>query len=109
MANLIKLLALVAILWAIYKLVFGRKPKNVIFEMHFKNGHLQQHSGKIPDRFARECRAIAKKGKLSCVVRAQDLSPVKLHVSPSAGAKYAEQIHAAFPHQQYQGNSPAKA
>nr|WP_037443644.1 DUF3634 family protein [Shewanella mangrovi] len=109
MAEALKLIALLLILLLIYKLVFSRKTQGAIFEMHFKNGRLTQHSGKIPERFAKECRAIAKKGKLTCVVRAENTQPVSLHVSANAGAQYIQQMQAAFPKQQYDTSNAAKA
>lgn len=108
MAELLKLLALAAILFVIYKLVFGRKSHGSIFEMHFKDGRMTQHSGKIPERFGKECRAIVKKGKLTCVVRAEDCQPVRLHISANAGSKYISQIKAAYPQAQTQ-TTTAKA
>ncbi|QSX34574.1 DUF3634 family protein [Shewanella avicenniae] len=109
MAEILKLLALLVILAVIYKLVFVRKPKDVLFEMHFKNGRMAQHSGKIPERFAKECRAIAKKGKLTCVIRAENSQPVTLHISANAGTAYSHQIREAFSAKQYEVASMAKA
>jgi hypothetical protein len=66
--TIIKILVIVGLIFLAYKLIFSGSCGLTIFEMHFKDGKLISHKGKIPERFQRECRAIAKSNKLTNIV-----------------------------------------
>ncbi|MFQ6372224.1 DUF3634 family protein [Shewanella sp. YIC-542] len=103
MSYALKILFITIALVIIYKLVFsGRKGTRTLFEMKFKDGRLVSHYGKIPDRFAKDCRQLAKSAKLTCVVRAQQRDrKVQLHVSANVGDRHIQQLQALFPRQYY--------
>ncbi|QYK02219.1 DUF3634 family protein [Shewanella psychrotolerans] len=85
----------------IYKLIFSGKKGLTLFEMHFKEGRLISHKGKIPDKFQRECRGIAKSEKLTCVVRAEKSGDVRLHVSANVSDAITQRIRNQFPFEYY--------
>lgn len=107
MAYVLKILFIVIALFIIYKLVFaGRRGSRTLFEMKFKQGRLVSHYGKIPEKFARECRNLAKSSKLTCVIRAEQVSDkVQLHVSANAGDQHIQRLQALFPQQYYTQNA----
>lgn len=80
-ATILKLVFIAIGLFLVYKLIFAGKKGLTIFEMHFKDGRMTQHKGKIPERFERECRQLAKAEKLTCTIRAEKSSGVRLHIS----------------------------
>ena len=99
--TIIKILVIVGLIFLAYKLIFSGSRGLTIFEMHFKDGKLISHKGKIPERFQRECRAIAKSNKLTCTVRAEKSGDVRLHVSANAGDNLTQQIRNQFPFEYY--------
>lgn len=106
MAYALKILFIAIALVIIYKLVFAaRKGSRTLFEMKFKDGRLVYHYGKIPEKFERDCRNLAKTGKLTCIVRAEQGNQVQLHVSANAGDHYIQQLHALFPQKYYSQNA----
>ncbi|GIU17848.1 hypothetical protein TUM4644_03600 [Shewanella colwelliana] len=100
-ATILKTLFILIGLFAAYKLIFSGKKGLTLFEMHFKEGRLTQHKGKIPERFERECRAIAKTEKLTCVVRAEKVGNVRLHVSANVSDTITQRIRNQFPFEYY--------
>lgn len=54
LANLLKLLFIAVGVYIIYRLIFGGKKGLSLFEMHFKEGRMTSHKGKIPEKFERE-------------------------------------------------------
>ena len=94
--TIIKILVIVGLIFLAYKLIFSGSRGLTIFEMHFKDGKLISHKGKIPERFQRECRAIAKSNKLTCTVRAEKSGDVRLHVSANVGDNLTQQIRNQF-------------
>ncbi|MDB2386196.1 DUF3634 family protein [Shewanella sp.] len=84
-----------------YKLIFNAKRGLTVFEMHFKQGKLKTHKGKIPEKFERECRAIAKTNKLTCTVRAEKNNGVRLHVSANVSDALTQRIRNVFPFEYY--------
>ncbi|MCL1113929.1 MULTISPECIES: DUF3634 family protein [Shewanella] len=99
--TIIKILVIVGLIFLAYKLIFSGSRGLTIFEMHFKDGKLISHKGKIPERFQRECRAIAKSNKLTCTVRAEKSGDVRLHVSANVGDNLTQQIRNQFPFEYY--------
>ena len=89
-----------------FKLIFNKSKGLTIFEIHFKNGKLDRHKGKIPDRFERECKAIAKNNKLTGTIRAEKSGSVRLHVSANVTDDIAQQIRNMFPFELYDLKSP---
>ncbi|MCG9695865.1 DUF3634 family protein [Shewanella sp. Isolate11] len=89
----------------IYKLIFSGKKGLTLFEMHFKQGRMTSHKGKIPEKFERECRGIAKSEKLTCVVRAEKAGSVRLHVSANVGDAITQRIRNQFPFDYYDKKS----
>ncbi|MCE9677894.1 DUF3634 family protein [Shewanella sp. AS1] len=89
----------------IYKLIFSGKRGVTLFEMQFKEGRLTSHKGKIPEKFQRECKAIAKTEKLTCVVRAEKAGSVRLHVSANVGDSITQRIRNQFPFEYYDKKS----
>lgn len=99
--TLLKVIFILIAVFIIYKLIFSGKRGLTLFEMHFKDGRLTSHKGKIPEKFARECRAIAKSNKLSCTVRAEKLGDVRLHVSANVSDPLTQRIRNVFPFEYY--------
>ncbi|GGP59348.1 hypothetical protein GCM10009347_27190 [Shewanella algicola] len=99
--NIIKILIIVGLFFLAYKLIFTSSRGLTLFEMHFKDGKLTNHKGKIPERFERECRAIAKSNKLTCTIRAEKSGHVRLHVSANVGDNLIQQIRNQFPFEYY--------
>ena len=58
--TIIKILIIAGLFFLAYKLIFSGSRGLTLFEMHFKDGKLNRHKGKIPEKFERDCRAIAK-------------------------------------------------
>ncbi|MGI2257867.1 DUF3634 family protein [Shewanella sp. GXUN23E] len=100
--NLIKILFLAIAVYVIYKLLFAGKSGMTLMEMHFKDGRMTSHKGKIQDRFERDIRALAKKEKLTCVIRAERSGSVRLHVSANVGDNLTQQIRNLFPFEYYE-------
>ncbi|MGZ9897416.1 DUF3634 family protein [Shewanella gaetbuli] len=99
--TIFKVLFVLVIFIIAYKLIFSGKRGLTLFEMHFKQGRLNRHKGKIPEKFERDCRAIAKKHKLTCTVRAEKNNQVRLHVSANVGDNLTQQIRNIFPFEYY--------
>ena len=89
-----------------YKLIFSGARGLKVFEMHFKEGKLNKHSGKIPERFSRECKSIAKHEKLTCTIRAEKLNGVRLHISANVDDKISQRIRNVFPFEYYDKKQP---
>ena len=108
----LKILFVLVFLVIAYKLIFSGSRGLKVFEMHFKNGKLDKHSGKIPEAFLRECKNIAKHEKLTCTVRAEKLNGIRLHVSANVNDKITQRIRNVFPFEYYdkkqQDNSKLK-
>lgn len=100
-ATVLKVIFILVGLMLVYKLIFSGKKGLTLFEMHFKQGRLTEHKGKIPEKFLRECRAIAKAEKLTCVVRAEKAGDVRLHVSANVGDSITQRIRNVFPFEYY--------
>ena len=96
-----KILFIAVLFFLAYKLIFSGKRGLTLFEMHFKQGRLNKHKGKIPEKFERECRAFAKEHKLTCTVRAEKDNQVRLHVSANVGDNLIQQIRNIFPFEYY--------
>ncbi|QYJ85377.1 DUF3634 family protein [Shewanella mesophila] len=100
-ATIFKVVFILIGLALIYKLIFSGKKGLTLFEMHFKEGRLISHKGKIPDKFQRECKGIAKSEKLTCVVRAEKSGDVRLHVSANVSDAITQRIRNQFPFEYY--------
>ncbi|MBM7074231.1 DUF3634 domain-containing protein [Shewanella sp. OPT22] len=98
------ILAIVAVIGLIY-FIFGAKKGLLIFELHFKKGRLDTHKGKVPEKFMREARELAKKHKLTGVVRAEKKSGVRLHVSATINDEMAQRLRNVFPFELYDKKS----
>ena len=94
----------VAFIGLIYFL-FGSKKGLTIFELHFKQGRLDSHKGKVPEKFMREARGLAKKHKLTGVIRAEKKSGVRLHVSATINDDMTQRIRNIFPFELYEQNN----
>lgn len=66
---------------------------------------MTQHKGKIPERFERECRHIAKVEKLTCTVRAEKSGDVRLHISANVSDNVKQRIRNQFPFEYYDKKS----
>ncbi|NKF49825.1 DUF3634 family protein [Shewanella sp. WXL01] len=95
--TIIKITFLAAAAFLAYKLIFAGKKGLTLFEMHYKDGRLDKHKGKIPEKFLRESRVIAKKHKLTCTIRADRLGDVRLNISANVGDNIAQQLRNVFP------------
>lgn len=104
-ANIFKLIFVIIGLFLVYKLIFGGKKSLTIFEMHFKDGRMMLHKGRIPERFERECRQLAKAEKLTCTVRAEKSENVRLHISANVGDNLQQRIRNIFPFEYYDKKS----
>ncbi|ABK47411.1 hypothetical protein CF168_14780 [Shewanella bicestrii] len=100
-ATILKLVFIAIGLFLVYKLIFAGKKGLTIFEMHFKDGRMTQHKGKIPERFERECRQLAKAEKLTCTIRAEKSSGVRLHISANVNDNLQQRIRNQFPFEYY--------
>lgn len=100
-ANIGKLIVVIIGLFLIYKLIFSNKKGLTIFEMHFNDGRMTHHKGKIPERFERECRQLAKAEKLSCTIKAEKLADVRLHISANVSGTLQQRIRNLFPFEYY--------
>ncbi|MEL4280223.1 MULTISPECIES: DUF3634 family protein [Shewanella] len=100
-ATILKLIFIAIGLFLVYKLIFAGKKGLTIFEMHFKDGRMTQHKGKIPERFERECRQLAKAEKLTCTIRAEKNSGVRLHISANVNDNLQQRIRNQFPFEYY--------
>ncbi|ABM00857.1 DUF3634 domain-containing protein [Shewanella amazonensis] len=101
LANLLKLLFIAVGVYIIYRLIFGGKKGLSLFEMHFKEGRMTSHKGKIPEKFERECRNLAKAEKLTCTIRAERLGDVRLHISANVADNLAQRLRNQFPFELY--------
>ncbi|MGS0681292.1 DUF3634 family protein [Shewanella sp. 125m-7] len=99
--TLLKIVFIAIAIFIVYKLIFSGKKGLTLFEMHFKEGRLVSHTGKIPEKFAKECRAIAKSNKLTCTVRAEKLGDVRLHISANVSDTITQRIRNVFPFEYY--------
>ncbi|MBT1444568.1 DUF3634 family protein [Shewanella sp. JM162201] len=104
-ANLLKLLFIAIGLYLIYRLIFSGKKGLTLFEMHFKDGRLTNHSGKIPEKFERESRKLAKAEKLTCTIRAERQGDVRLHISANVSDEIAQRLRNQFPFELYDKKS----
>ncbi|MGB0894682.1 MAG: DUF3634 family protein [Parashewanella sp.] len=82
--------------------IFGSRKGLLIFEMHFKEGRLDSHKGKIHEKFAREAKKLAKENKLTGVVRAERKNGVRLHVSATINDAMTQRLRNLFPFDYYQ-------
>ncbi|WP_028774308.1 DUF3634 family protein [Shewanella waksmanii] len=97
-----KVLFILGGLFLAYKLIFSGKKGLTVFELHFKEGRLDRHKGKIPEKFQRECKALAKAEKLTGLVRAEKLNgAVRLHVSANISDDITQRIRNVFPFEYY--------
>ncbi len=92
-----------------YKLIFSSKKGLTIFEMHFKDGRLISHKGKIPEKFQKECRAIAKAEKLTCSVKCEKAGSVRLHISANVNDTITQRIRNLFPFEIYEKKQQDKS
>ena len=99
--TLLKILFIGIGMFLVYKLIFGAKKGVTLFEMHFKDGRMVSHKGKIPEKFAKDCRQIAKSEKLTCTVRAEKLGDVRLHVSANVSDDTTQKLRNLFPFEYY--------
>lgn len=99
--TLLKISFILVCFFIAYKLIFSAKQGLTLFEMHFKQGRLNRHKGKIPEKFERECRSFAKEHKLTCTIRAERDNQVRLHVSANIGDHLTQQIRNIFPFEYY--------
>ncbi len=97
-------LAFLALIGLVYFL-FGSKKGLMIFELHFKQGRLDSHKSKVPEKFMREARGLAKKHKLTGVVRAEKKNGVRLHISATINDDMAQRIRNVFPFELYDKKS----
>jgi hypothetical protein len=104
-ATLLKVIFILVGLMLVYKLIFSGKKGLTLFEMHFKEGRLISHKGKIPEKFQRECKGIAKSEKLTCIVRAEKAGDVRLHVSANVSDSITQRIRNQFPFEYYDKKS----
>ena len=100
--TLLKILFLAIAVFLIYRLIFARNSGLTLMELHFKEGRMINHKGKIQDKFEREIRALAKKEKLTCVIRAERSGSVRLHVSANVSDNLTQQIRNLFPFEYYE-------
>lgn len=101
-ATVFKILFVLVGLFLAYKLIFSGKKGLTLFEMHFKEGRLVSHKGKIQDKFERECRALVKAEKLTCSIRAERSGGVRLHVSANVNETLTQRIRNLFPFEYYE-------
>lgn len=100
--NALKLLFLLVGVVIIYKLIFAAKSGRTLLEMKFRDGKLISHSGKIQEKFERDIRALAKKEKLTCTLRAERKGHVRLHISANSGDHLSQRIRNLFPFEYYE-------
>ena len=98
------ILAVIALAGLVY-FIFGSKKGLMIFELHFKKGRLDSHKGKVPEKFMREARELAKKNKLTGIVRAEKKSGVRLHISATINDDMAQRLRNMFPFELYDKKS----
>ncbi|QDF66250.1 DUF3634 family protein [Shewanella sp. SNU WT4] len=98
----IKTVLIIIGFYLVYKLMFGGKSGLTLFEMHFKQGRLTSHKGKIQDKFEREARAIAKAEKLTCTIRAERSGSVRLHISANVSDDVSQRLRNLFPFEYYE-------
>ncbi|MBV7314516.1 DUF3634 family protein [Shewanella sp. NIFS-20-20] len=101
----LKLAFVIVVFYLIYRFIFGAKRGLTLFEMHFKEGRLNSHKGKIQDKFERDVRAIAKAEKLTCTIRAERAGHVRLHISANVSDNTSQQIRNLFPFEYYERKS----
>lgn len=100
-SDVLKVIFVLIGLFLVYKLIFSGKKGLTIFEMHFKNGRLDSHKGKIPEKFQKECRSIAKAEKLTCSVKCEKSGAVRLHISANVSDGVSQRIRNVFPFEYY--------
>ncbi len=98
------ILAVIALVGLVY-FIFGAKKGLMIFELHFSKGRLDSHKGKAPGKFMREARNLARKHKLTGVVRAEKKSGVRLHISATISDDMAQRLRNVFPFELYDKKS----
>ncbi|RLV61661.1 DUF3634 family protein [Parashewanella curva] len=81
--------------------LFSNRQGLTLFEMHFKQGKLDRHKGKIPPKFERGARDLAKKNKLTGLVRAEKRNGVRLHISATISDNHSQQLRNIFPFELY--------
>jgi hypothetical protein len=104
-ANILKLIFIAIGVFFVYKLIFGARKGLTLFEVHFKDGRVTQHKGKIPEKFERECRHLAKAEKLTCTIRAEKSGDVRLHISANVSDNVKQKIRNLFPFEYYDKKS----
>ncbi|AZQ11614.1 MULTISPECIES: DUF3634 family protein [Shewanella] len=104
-ANLLKILFIAIGIYILYRLVFSNKKGLTLFEIHFKDGRMTSHKGKIPEKFERECRQLAKSEKLTGTIRAERAGDVRLHISANVADSVAQRIRNLFPFELYDRKS----
>lgn len=98
----LKVLFIIIGLILAYKLIFSGKRGLKVFEMHFKDGRLVSHKGKIPEKFQKDCRSLAKSEKLTCSIRCEKRSgTVRLNVSANVSEGITQRIRNLFPFEYY--------
>lgn len=100
-ANLLKILFIAIGVYILYRLVFSPKKGLTLFEIHFKDGRMTSHKGKIPEKFERECRQLAKAEKLTGTIRAEKAGEVRLHISANVPEHLTQRIRNQFPFELY--------
>ncbi len=108
MDTLLKIGFIVIALVIVYKLIFSSAKGITLFEMHFKEGRLISHKGKIPGKFEYECRHLAKSEKLTAVIRAEKSGRVRLHISLNVSKDLTQRIRNQFPFEYYDSKSVDK-
>ncbi|MBR9726588.1 DUF3634 family protein [Shewanella intestini] len=102
MDTALKIFFLVVACFLAYKLIFSKNKGLTLFEMHYKDGRLVKHKGKIPEKFQRESRVIAKKHKLTCAIRAQKQGDIRLNISANVSDELTQQLRNVFPFEYYE-------
>ncbi|NRD73064.1 DUF3634 family protein [Shewanella sp. VB17] len=99
--TVLKAIFIIFVIFIVYKMIFSGKKGLTIFEMHFKDGRLASHKGKLPDKFQKECRTIAKAEKLTGTITCEKSGTVRLHVSSNVNEQVTQRIRNAFPFEYY--------
>ena len=97
----LKIIFIIVVIFIVYKLIFSGTKGLTIFEMHFKDGRLASHKGKIPEKFQKECRTIAKAEKTTGSITCEKSGTVRLHVSSNVNEHVTQRIRNAFPFEYY--------
>lgn len=96
--DLFKLLFLIFAIVMVSVFIFSHKAGKHILKMQFKQGRLVSHKGKIPEKFERDMRTLAKKEKLTCIIHANyQKHQVRLQVSADVTDNNIQRIRNLFP------------